>query len=202
MIRHRMADPGNPGPGALRAAPASRNLGAGQLLRSHTLGKPSMEPRAWTVIMLLLLSVVGGSQAASAQTAADTTAVGDVIGDSLIPALRRGGSLFPHDNRGDPLFLLEPTTSFDGLVTLRLEQAHGLTFMQAELDTAQWIVTRGMNLRGDTADVLVEVGTRRRPGGIHTYIETNRYVFVRTPAGWRFMQREFVRGADLGDVRG
>jgi hypothetical protein len=156
--------------------------------------------------MLLLLSVLARSQGASAQSSADTTAlataVGDVIGDSLIPALRRGGSLFPHDNRGDPLFLLEPTSPFDAGVTLRLEQAHGLTFMQAELDTAQWIVTRGLNLRGDTAAVLVEVGTRRRPGGIHTYIETNRYVFVRATSGWRFIRREFVRGADAGDVRG
>lgn len=165
-----------------------------------------MEPRAWTVIMLVLLSIACGSRPAPAQSSADTialaNAVGDVIGNSLVPALRHGGSLFPHDNRGDPIFLLEPTTAFDGWVTLRLEQAHGLTLMQAQLDTMQWIVTRGMSMRGDTAAVLVEVGTRRRPGGLHTYVETNRHLFVRTPSGWSFIRREFVRGADAGDVRG
>jgi hypothetical protein len=128
--------------------------------------------------------------------------VAEVISDSLVPALRRGGSLFPHDNRGDPIFLLEPIRGFDGQVTLRLEQAHGLTLMQAELDTAQWIVTRGAEMRGDTAAVLVEVGTTRRPGGLHTYIETNRYLFIRTPSGWKFIRREFVSGADIGEVRG
>jgi hypothetical protein len=34
------------------------------------------------------------------------------------------------------------------------------------------------------------------------YLETRRYRFVREGGGWRFLRREFVRGADFGSVRG
>jgi hypothetical protein len=50
---------------------------------------------------------------------------------------------------------------------------------------------------------MVELGTRALPGeDLHTCIETHRFLFVRTPEGWRFVRREFTRGVDAGNVRG
>lgn len=144
---------------------------------------------------LLSVATLGGGRAAAAQTASDTTevaqAVTSFISDSVIPRL----------GKRTPL-LGEPTQAFDRWVTLRLQQAHRLELMPTPADTADWVVTRGFTVNGDTAAVLVEVGTRARPGSIHTYIEQNRYYFVRAPSGWKYVRREFVRGADIGDVRG
>jgi hypothetical protein len=139
------------------------------------------------------------SRAASAQAAADTAglvrAAVAVVGDSLLPRMRSGEQ---------PL-LGEPTTEFDRWVTLKLQEQHRLALMPTQADTAEWVVTRGFTIGGDTAAVLIEVGTRSHGQprtGIDTYIETNRYLFVRTTDGWEFVRREFVRGADLGAVRG
>ena len=63
--------------------------------------------------------------------------------------------------------------------------------------------TRGFAMQGDTAVVRVEYGTHddSQPS-ITTYIETNRYLFVRDGTGWRYLRHEFVSGADAGRVRG
>jgi hypothetical protein len=151
----------------------------------------------WALAASLLAATVGMRPAVAAQAPADTaglvTAVAGLIGDSILPRLSSR-------NRA---FLGEPTTSFDATVSLQLEQTRGLTLLPARPDTAEWVVTRGYSIAGDTASIMIEVGTTTRPReGIDTYIETNRYVLVRTPTGWRFVRREFVGGADLGAVRG
>lgn len=148
------------------------------------------------VAALVLVATLGGGRAASAQTRADTMevaqAVASFVGDSLLPRLGPRSSVL----------LGEPTQAFDRWVTLRLQEAHRLEMMPTQADTAQWVVTRGFAVRGDTAAVLVEVGTRARSRDLDTYIEQNRYYFVRKPSGWKFVRREFVSGADAGSVRG
>ena len=149
------------------------------------------------VAVLVFAAALGGGRAASAQTPSDTMevaqAVADLVGDSLLPRM----------GRHRPPLLGEPTQAFDRWVTLRLQEAHRLEMMPTQADTAQWVGTRGFDVRGDTAAVLVEVGTTARPSrGIHTYIEQNRYYFVRAPSGWKYVRSEFVSGADAGDVRG
>lgn len=148
-------------------------------------------------IAALLAASLGGAPAASAQSAADTAevaaAVAGVIGDSVVPPLRARGRAFAG----------EPTTRFDRWVTRLLQDAHRLDLLEAQADTADWVVTRGFTLSGDTAEVMVEVGTRTMPQeGIDTYIEKHRYLFVRSRDGWRYVRRVFVSGADLGEVRG
>jgi hypothetical protein len=170
-----------------------------------------MKIHRWLAGAALCFAAVAAVLAASAQSLADTTELADavarVIGDSLLPRLRSGSrSLLPHQHRGDPMFVAKATTDFDARVVRTLQEVHRLPFLKAQADTALWVGTRGATVRGDTAAVLVEVGTRRRPAPanfpIHTYVETSRYLFVRAPRGWRFVRREFVRGADIGSVRG
>lgn len=136
-------------------------------------------------------------RAATAQTPADSAllvqAVSEALGDSFIRQLQ-----------GDRnTYLEEPVSRFDAWVMRRLQDAHGLPLMPTGADTATWVGTRGFAVDGDTAAVMVELGTRSLPSeGIHTYIETHRFLFVRAPEGWRFVRREFVRGVDMGNVRG
>jgi hypothetical protein len=156
-----------------------------------------MQPRireSW--LAALVMAALGGIPA-SAQSAADTAevaaAVAGVIGDSVVPRLRARGQAF----------LGEPTTRFDRWVTRRVQESHHLDLLEAGADTADWVVTRGFAVGGDSASVMVEVGTRTKPQeGIDTYIETHRYLFVRGREGWRYVRRVFVRGADMGAVRG
>ena len=148
------------------------------------------------MMALVVVATLGGGRAASAQTRADTMevaqAVAGVVGDLLLPKL----------GMGRPPLLGEPTRAFDRWVTLRLQQAHRLEMMPTRADTAQWVVTRGFAVRGDTAAVLVEVGTTEEPGPIGTCVTTYRYLFVRAPAGWRFVRPEHVSDAILAQVRG
>ena len=143
-----------------------------------------------------VLTAMGGSTAASAQTRADTASVVratvGVIGDSILPRMSQDR---------EPL-LGEPTAPFDGWVTRDLQDRHHLMLMPTEADTAEWVVTRGFVVRGDTAEVLIETGTRMRPSFLDTCIEIDRYFFVRAAGGWGFVRRVFVSVADLGAVRG
>lgn len=153
--------------------------------------------RSLLLAATLLLAALRAAPGASAQGPADSAelvrAVAAVLHDSLLVRMRDGS----------PVFLGEPATPFDERVAARLREAHRLATLTAGADTAQWVATRGLALRGDTAEVLVETGYRDRPSDfIDTCIETTRYLFVRTPAGWRLARREFVRGADYGGVEG
>jgi hypothetical protein len=156
-----------------------------------------MQPRVCGCWLAASVTVALGGAPAAAQSAADTAevaaAVAGVIGDSVVARLRAR----------DRPFLGEPTTRFDRWVTRRLQETHQLDLLESGADTADWVVTRGFAVGGDSASVIVEVGTRTKPReGIDTYIETHRYLFVRTREGWRYVRRVFVSGADLGAVRG
>ncbi|HEX8395621.1 MAG TPA: hypothetical protein VF665_24935 [Longimicrobium sp.] len=135
---------------------------------------------------------------ARAQTAADSAqiveAVTGVLGEQYIPRMSRPGTLY----------LAQPVHRFDAWVMRRLQDVHGLPLMPTNADTADWIGARGFIMEGDTVAVMVDIGsTRRDPrSSIHTYIERRRFVFGRTPEGWRFVRDEFVMGADVGRVRG
>lgn len=156
--------------------------------------------RHWrTVAASLLIALVAPSWA-SAQTAADTTTLVRAIADRISAGIR---SRSPAELRH--FYVGEPTTDFDRWVTLRLREEHGLPLLEAQADTADWVVTRGAEFRGDTAAVIFEFGNRRRPaddGGIHTGIESWRIFFLRSAAGWEFLRQVHVRTADLGEVRG
>lgn len=145
---------------------------------------------------ILVAATFGGGRAASAQTPADTMEVAQSVASVV------GDSLLPHLGMGRPPLLGEPTQAFDRWVTLRLQQAHRLEMMPTQADTAQWVVTRGFAVRGDTAAVMVEVGTTEVPGPIGTCVTTYRYLFVRAPAGWRFVRPEHVSDAIIAEVRG
>lgn len=149
----------------------------------------------WIAALVFVATLVGG-RTASAQSQADTMEVAQatagVVGDLVLPRL----------GAGKPPLLGEPTQAFDRWVTLRLQQAHRLEMMPTQADTAQWVVTRGFTVRGDTAAVLVEVGTTEEPSPIGTCVTTYRYLFVRAPAGWRFVRPEHVSDTVRGEVRG
>lgn len=154
--------------------------------------------RHWLAATGLLLLSLAYPSATSAQTAADTTALVRAIADRISEGIRtRSAARLRH------FYLGEPTTDFDRRVTLRLQEEHGSRLLDAQTDTADWVVTRGAEFRGDTAVVIYEFGDRRRPGdGIHTGIETWRIFFVRAVEGWRFVRHVHVRTADIGEVRG
>ncbi|HEY0015219.1 MAG TPA: hypothetical protein VGC13_02830 [Longimicrobium sp.] len=153
-------------------------------------------------IMLLTAAVAllapGGARTASAQAQPDpdglAAAVGAIVADSVLPRL--GGC--------DPVYIRTPETPFDSAVAALLRtEPDTRAFGASRPEAYEWVGTRGYTLQGDTASVLVEVGARTPPnGGIDTYIEENRYLFIRAGGGWRFVRREFVRGMDLGPVRG
>ncbi|HEX8453443.1 MAG TPA: hypothetical protein VF647_15180 [Longimicrobium sp.] len=148
----------------------------------------------------LLLTGLIAPAAASAQTAADTTTLVRATADRIREGIRsRSPAALRH------YYLGEPTTDFDRWVTLRLQEENALPFLEAQADTADWVVTRGAEFRGDTAAVIFEFGDRRRPadrGGIQTGIDTWRIFFVRSAAGWEFARQVHVSTADIGEVRG
>lgn len=156
--------------------------------------------RHWRTLAALLLTGLVAPTAACAQTAADTTTLVRAIADRIGEGIRsRSPAALRH------YYLGEPTTDFDRWVTLRLQEEHALPFREAQADTANWVVTRGAEFRGDTAVVIFEFGDRQRPvdrGGIDTGIDTWRIFFVRSSAGWEFVRQVHVSTADLGEVRG
>ncbi len=155
--------------------------------------------RHWPMLPAILLIASIAPSRASAQTAADTTTLVRAIADRISEGIPRSPAKLRH------FYLGEPTTDFDRWVTLRLQEEHGLRLLEAQADTANWVVTRGAEFRGDTAAVIFEFGDRRLPadrGGIHTGIESWRIFFVRSAAGWEFVRHAHIRTADIGEVRG
>lgn len=147
------------------------------------------------VLTLAMLAL--GTAPARAQAAPDTAglvrAVGAVLADSVIPRLVLR----------DPVYLLPPETPFDSAAAALLDPVRGVK--RGDLpESGGAMGTRGFTLHGDTATVVVESRSWIPPskGLITMYVETHHYLFVPGPSGWRFVRRQFIRGADLGAVRG
>jgi hypothetical protein len=156
-----------------------------------------MKPMLSMKVAAAAVLVLGTAPAARAQAAPDTAglarAVGALLVDSVVPRL----------SRDHGVYLRDPATPFDSAVAAVLREVPGVKGSGARPDTVEWIGTLGFTLRGDTAAVLVEVGTSAPgEGPIDTYVEHNAFLFVPGPSGWRFVRREFVQGADFGPVRG
>ena len=150
------------------------------------------------LLAAVALLAEGATRQATAQTPADSAslvrATASVVIEQVIPYL--GGR--------EPNFMVPPATGFDSAVAAIVLRAPGMESRPRPLRAnAQWVGTHGFTVRGDTAAVLVEVGTSVPPnGGIDTYIEKNLYLFVPEGPGWRFVRRQFVSGADSGAIRG
>jgi hypothetical protein len=157
-----------------------------------------MKLRITLLVAAVAMLAPGGPRTASAQAQPDPAglvdAVGAIVTDSVISRVRGC----------DLVYIGTPETPFDSAVATLLRAVPDTrTFGAPGPESYVWVGTRGYTLQADTASVLVEFGTRVPPdGGIDTYIEHNRYVFVRAGSGWRFVRREFVRGMDAGPVRG
>lgn len=142
---------------------------------------------------------LGGARTAGAQAQPDTAAlvraVTSVLADSVMPRLVRS----------DPLFVATPAAAFDSATAAILRAVPGArTFPPDRPPSYWWIGTRGFTMQGDTAAVMVEMGSKAPSDGraIDTYIEQNLFLFVPEGSGWRYVRRQFVRGMDLGPVRG
>lgn len=153
-----------------------------------------MRPR---ILLLAAALLALGAAPARAQAAPDTAglarAVGAVLADSVIPRLVLR----------DPVYLLPPETPFDSAAAALLDPVRGVK--RGDLpESGEAIGTRGFTLHGDTATVAVESRSWVPPskGLITLYVETNHYLFVPGPSGWRFVRRQFIQGADFGAVRG
>lgn len=150
------------------------------------------------VAATLLAAVPAREACAQAPAHTDGLArdAGTFIADSLVSRL----------TRKETVYIPAPTTAFDSAVAAVLRAAPGTaTFTSNERpDAYEWIGTHGFTMRGDTAAVLVEWGSKAPSDGraIDTYIEENLFLFVRDGGRWRFVRREFVQGMDLGPVRG
>jgi hypothetical protein len=158
--------------------------------------------KPWILLVIAGAAVLasGRVRTVSAQARPDTTglarAVGTFVADSVVPRVSRQG----------PVYLAEPASAFDSAVAvvIRRVSPRTATFPSPARPPAyEWIRTRGYSLRGDSVAVMVEIGSHSDTNDpITTYIEENLYLFVRDGRGWRFVRREFVRGMDLGPVRG
>lgn len=143
--------------------------------------------------------VLGGAPAASAQAQPDTAvlvrAVTSFLADSVMPRL--GGC--------NPLFVRTAETAFDtATAAVLLETVPSAeAFGPRPPPAYEWVRTRGFTMRGDTAAVMVEVGsTSPQPGeDIDTYIEQHLYLFVPDASGWRYVRRRLMRGMHLGEPR-
>jgi hypothetical protein len=149
------------------------------------------------MIIGAVILALGAARPARAQSQPDTAglvrAVASIVADSVIPRVSKG-----------PVYILTPATPFDSAIAAILRTAPGtVTFGTGRPRAYEWVGTRGYTVQGDTVSVLVEVGmTAPGSGPIDTYIEENLHLFVRDTGGWRYIRRQFVRGMDLGPVRG
>lgn len=159
-----------------------------------------MRVRTWLVIAACAVLNLAAAPAARAQAPVDTAGLARATGAFLVD------SVLPHVGREDATFISAPGTAFDSAVAAILDEAPGTErFGPTRPPAFGWIGTRGFTVRGDTVAVLVVVGDKARPDPretIDTYIEENRFLFVREARGWRYVRREFVRGMDAGPVRG
>jgi hypothetical protein len=158
-----------------------------------------MKRRVLLGMTVAAILVLGGARRASAQAQPDTAglvrAVTSVLADSVMPRLMRG----------EPLFVAAPAAAFDSATAAILLGVPGARpFGPERLPQYGWIGTRGFTMHGDTAAVMVERGSKAPSDGraIDTYIEQNLFLFVPDASGWRYVGRQFVRGMDLGPVRG
>lgn len=158
-----------------------------------------MNARMLRVIVGAAILVLGAARPATAQARPDTDGLARAAASFL------ADSVFSRIGARDSLFIATPTTAFDSATASAFLAVPGTrAFGRGRPPAYEWIGTRGYTMRGDTAAVLVEIGTKSPSDGraIDTYIEQNLYLFVREGGGWRFVGREFVRGMDLGPVRG
>jgi hypothetical protein len=149
----------------------------------------------WRMALVMMGAVLamGAARPAGAQAAPDTAGLARVVGavlvDSVVPRLG--------DRR--PNFVARSATAFDSAVAAVLLRTPGMRPLPARFPAAYEVLgTRGLEMQADTAVVQVRTVSHAdtQPGSdslITTYYET---------AGWRYLRREFVSGADAGPVRG
>lgn len=158
-----------------------------------------MKRRILLVTAAAAIGILGGARTVDAQAQPDTAGLVRVVASVL------ADSVMPRVVRSEPLFVATPATAFDSATAALLRRVPGArTFGPDRLPQYGWIGTRGFTMRGDTAAVMVETGSKAPSDGraIDTYIQQDLYLFVRDPSGWRYARRQFVRGMDLGPVRG
>ena len=154
-----------------------------------------MKPRIPLALVAALLAL-GGAPGVRAQAQPDTAGLADPVAATLMADVARMRSRHRLDVEAGP-------TAFDSAVAGRLRGMPEVTLPPPQPGYRDWIGVHGLTFTGDTAAVMVRFGTSSPPsGGIDMYIETQRYLFVRDAAGWRFLRRDFVSGADYGTVRG
>lgn len=154
------------------------------------------------LVMMGAVLAMGTARPAGAQAAPDTAGLARVVAAVLVD------SVIPRLGDRKPNFVGWSATAFDSAVAAVLLRAPGMQPMPARLPAAYEVLgTRGLVMQADTAVVQVRTVSHAdlQPGSeslITTYIETYWYLFVRDAAGWRYLRREFVSGADAGEVRG
>ncbi|HEX6038330.1 hypothetical protein [Longimicrobium sp.] len=147
-----------------------------------------MKPR---LLLTAVAAILAHAPAARTQVTEDT---------ALVDAV----SYVAQGNYKHRLEVAPGETAFDSAVAGRLRALPAATLPPPQPGYRDWVGTQGVTFAGNTAAVVVRFGTSAPPDGslIDTYIEDTRYLFVREGAGWRFLRCEFLRGMDLGPVRG
>ncbi|HEY0035303.1 MAG TPA: hypothetical protein VGB66_01385 [Longimicrobium sp.] len=147
---------------------------------------------------LAAAALVLGAEPGTAQTLPDTAGLvrtlGAVLADSMVPAIGRR-------NRLD---VLPPASAFDSAVATLLREVPEAKLPERP-GYRSWIGTHGVAMRGDTAVVLVEVGTSWPPRldeAMTAYFDKHNLFFARGPQGWRYARRQFVSHSDIDIVRG
>jgi hypothetical protein len=156
-----------------------------------------MRARAVFAIAGAALLAMGHARTAHAQAQPDTAGLAEAVASTLVSGL--ASARYTHRLEVDA-----GSTAFDSAVAGRLRTLPAAGLPEGPAGDRSWVGVHGATLQGDTAAVLVRFGSSVPPDGrlITTYIETQRYFFVREPSGWRFLRRDFVSGADIGPVRG
>lgn len=151
------------------------------------------------IFLVIAIAMAGLAVARPAHAQPDTSTLAPAVGAWLADSLL---NRMPDDR---PFYITTPTTPFDSVVAVGMQASHRAEPVGARRTPKhEWVATRGFTLLGDTAAVLVEMGTTSPDEGhaIDTYIEQHLYLFIPAGSGWKFVRRRFVRGMDLGPVRG
>lgn len=155
-----------------------------------------------TMVMALATAALVLGAAPAAAQAPDTAGlardVGAFLVKTVVPEIGRRNRL---EVRSSPT-----ATAFDSAVAVFL-RATPEAGRPPRRGYQNWIATRHLEFRGDTAVVLVEQGTSwpppaDEPYSLSLYFDQNHFFFVREPAGWRYVRRKFYSHADGGAVRG